>query len=66
VRAFLYFHSLVDDSVLQIVELRGPRDHQDIPWADSLRQIQALTNEILPALIESAQSQPSSIFPNTH
>lgn len=56
VRAFLYFHSLVDDSVLQIVELRGAREHQDLPWADSLRQIQALTNEILPALIESAQA----------
>jgi excisionase family DNA binding protein len=76
VRAFLYFHSLVDDSVLQIVELRGAREHQDIPWADSLRQIQALTNEILPALIESAQSssqsqplpsetQPSSIVANS-
>jgi excisionase family DNA binding protein len=58
VRAFLYFHSLIDESVLQIVELRGAREHQDIPWAESLRQIQALTNEILPALIEAAQSQP--------
>lgn len=57
VRAFLYFHSLIDESVLQIVEVRGARDHQDIPWAESLRQIQALTNEILPALIEAAQSQ---------
>lgn len=63
VRAFLYFHSLVDDSVLQIGEVRGAREHQDLPWADSLRQIQALTNEILPALIEAAQSQSSPPSP---
>jgi excisionase family DNA binding protein len=54
VRAFLYFRNIVDESVLQLVEVRGSRDHQDIPWAESLRQIQALTNEILPALIEAA------------
>ena len=56
VRAFLYFRSLVDESVLQLAEVQGARDHQDIPWAESLYQIQALTNEILPALIEAAQS----------
>lgn len=55
VRAFLYFRSLVDESVLQLAEVQGVRDHQDIPWAESLRQIQVLTNEILPALIEGAQ-----------
>jgi excisionase family DNA binding protein len=61
VRAFLYFRNIVDESVLQLAEVRGSgagagsRDHQDIPWAESLRQIQALTNEILPALIEAAQ-----------
>jgi excisionase family DNA binding protein len=55
VRAFLYFRSLVDESVLQLAEVRGARDHQDIPWAESLYQIQTLTNEILPALIEAAQ-----------
>jgi excisionase family DNA binding protein len=55
VRAFLYFRSLVDESVLQLAEVQGVRDHQDIPWAESLYQIQALTNEILPALIEAAQ-----------
>ncbi len=55
VRAFLYFRSLVDESVLQLAEVRGTRDHQDIPWAESLYQIQTLTNEILPALIEAAQ-----------
>ena len=54
VRAFLYFRSLVDESVLQLTEVQGVRDHQDIPWAESLYQIQALTNEILPALIEAA------------
>lgn len=54
VRAFLYFRNIVDESVLQLVEIRGTRDHQDIPWAESLRQIQALTNEILPTLIEAA------------
>jgi excisionase family DNA binding protein len=56
VRAFLYFRSLVDESVLQLAEVRGIRDHQDIPWAESLYQIQTLTNEILPALIEAAQT----------
>jgi excisionase family DNA binding protein len=58
VRAFLYFRNIVDESVLQLAEVRGTastRDHQDLPWAESLRQIQALTNEILPALIEAAQ-----------
>ena len=58
VRAFLYFRAIVDDSVIQLAEVRGnssPRDTQDIPWAESLRQIQALTNEVLPALIEAAQ-----------
>src|SRR5258708_15648536 len=54
VRAFLYFHSLVDESVLQLVEGQGAREHQDIPWVESLYQVQALTNEILPALIEGA------------
>src|SRR2546428_12746855 len=54
VRAFLYFRNMVDESVLQLAEIRGARDHQDIPWAESLRQIQALTNELLSALIEAA------------
>src|SRR5438067_9559106 len=60
VRAFLYFRSLVDESVLQLVEVQGVRDHQDVPWVESLYQIQALTNEILPALIEAAQAPPNS------
>ena len=61
VRAFLYFHDIVDESVLQLAEVRGGsvRDHQDLPWAESLRQTQALTNEILPALIEAALNQSS-------
>ncbi len=56
VRAFLYFHTLVDEGVLQLAEIRGARE-QDIPWVESLYQIQAITNEILPALIEAAQNQ---------
>jgi len=60
VRAFLYFRSLVDESVIQLVEVQGGRDHPDIPWAESLYQIQALTNEILPALIEAAQAPANS------
>jgi excisionase family DNA binding protein len=60
VRAFLYFRSLVDESVLQLVEVQGVRDHQDIPWAESLYQVQALTNEILPALIEAALAETST------
>jgi excisionase family DNA binding protein len=55
VRAFLYFRSLVDESLIQLAEIQGVRDHSDIPWAESLYQIQTLTNEILPALIEAAQ-----------
>ncbi|GAC1343954.1 MAG: helix-turn-helix domain-containing protein [Ktedonobacteraceae bacterium] len=55
VRAFLYFRNIVDESVLQLAEVRGTRDAQDVPWAESLRQIQALSNEVLPALIEAAQ-----------
>jgi len=62
VRAFLYFRSLLDESVLQLAELQGIgtprpsalRDHQDLPWVESLHQITAITNEILPALIEAA------------
>ena len=61
VRAFLYFRSLVDESVIQVAEVQGVRDHLDIPWAESLYQIQALTNEILPALIEAAQAPTSSL-----
>ena len=55
VRAFLYFHTLVDEGVLQLAEVRGTRE-PDIPWIESLYQIQVITNEILPALIEAAQS----------
>jgi excisionase family DNA binding protein len=62
VRAFLYFRSLVDESVIQLAEVQGigsshpqvSRDHQDVPWVESLHQITAITNEILPALIEAA------------
>src|SRR5256712_2979649 len=60
VRAFLYFRSLVDESVIQLAEVQGVRDHPDIPWAESLYQIQALTNELLPALIEAAQVPTNS------
>lgn len=54
VRAFLYFRTLIDEGVLQLAEVRGTRD-QDIPWVESLYQIQTITNEILPALVEAAQ-----------
>ncbi len=57
VRAFLYFRSLIDESVLQLAEVQGLKDHQDIPWVESLYQIQILTNEILPSLIEAALSK---------
>src|SRR5690242_4667650 len=53
VRAFLYFHTLVDEGILQLAEIRGT-NNQDIPWIESLYQIQNITNEILPALIEAA------------
>ena len=67
VRAFLYFRSLIDESVLQLAAVQGigsprpsiQRDHQDLPWVESLHQITAITNEILPALIEAA------LTPNT-
>jgi hypothetical protein len=55
VRAFLYFHTLVDEGILFLAEVRGTREH-DVPWIESLYQVQAITNEILPALIEAAQS----------
>ncbi|MBO0781714.1 MAG: helix-turn-helix domain-containing protein [Ktedonobacteraceae bacterium] len=54
VRAFLYFRTLLDEGVVQLAEVRGMRD-QDIPWIEILHQIQAITNEILPSLIEAAQ-----------
>ncbi|GHO44217.1 MerR family transcriptional regulator [Ktedonospora formicarum] len=61
VRAFLYFRTIMDEAVLQLAEVRGARE-QDIPWLESLYQIQAITNEILPSLIEAAvppQETPS-------
>ena len=61
VRAFLYFRSLVDESVIQLAEVQGVLDHPDIPWAESLYQIQTLTNEILPALIEASQIPDTSL-----
>ncbi len=57
VRAFLYFRSLVDETLIQLAEVQGVRDHQEVPWAESLYQIQRLTNEILPALIEAALAE---------
>ncbi len=54
VRAFLYFRSLVDESLLQLAEVQGSREHQELPWAESLRQVQLLTNELLPALVEAS------------
>jgi excisionase family DNA binding protein len=59
VRAFLYFHTLVDEGILQLAEIRGTNT-QDIPWIESLYQIQNITNEILPALIEAAL-QPADL-----
>lgn len=56
VRAFLYFRSLVDESLLQLAELQGTREHQELPWVESLHQVQTLTNELLPALIEASHS----------
>ena len=53
VRAFLYFQTLVDEGILQLAEVRGTHS-QDILWIESLYQIQNITNEILPALIEAA------------
>jgi len=53
VRAFLYFQTLVDEGILQLAEIRSTHS-QDIPWIESLYQIQNITNEILPALIEAA------------
>ncbi len=55
VRAFLYFRSLVDESLLQLAEVQGTREHQELPWAESLHQVQILTNELLPAMIEASQ-----------
>jgi excisionase family DNA binding protein len=57
VRAFLYFRTLIDDGVLQLAEVRGGNRDHDIPWIESFHQIQAITNEILPALIEAALNQ---------
>jgi excisionase family DNA binding protein len=54
VRAFLYFRTLFDEAVLQLAEVRSTRE-PDIPWIESLYQLQTITNEILPALIEAAQ-----------
>jgi excisionase family DNA binding protein len=57
VRAFLYFQTLVNEGILQLAEVRSVHG-QDVSWIESLYQIQNITNEILPALIEAAL-QPS-------
>ncbi len=62
VRAFLYFRTLIDEGLLQLAEVRGSRDH-DVLWLESLHQIQAITNEILPALIDAALNHGSSPAP---
>jgi hypothetical protein len=64
VRAFLYFRTLLDEGVLQLAEVRGSREH-DIPWIESLYQIQTITNEILPALIEATQESQESMDKQT-
>jgi excisionase family DNA binding protein len=53
VRAFLYFQTLVNEGILQLAEVRSVHS-QDVSWIESLYQIQNITNEILPALIEAA------------
>ena len=53
VRAFLYFQTLVNEGILQLAEVRSVHS-QDVSWIKSLYQIQNITNEILPALIEAA------------
>ncbi len=53
VRAFLYFRTLIDEGVFQLTEVRGSREH-DLMWIESFHQVQTITNEILPALIEAA------------
>ncbi len=61
VRAYLYFRTMVDEGILQLAEVRGTHPH-DLPWIESLYQVQAITNEILPALIEAAL-QPEETQP---
>ena len=53
VRAFLYFRTLIDEGIFQLTEVRGSREH-DLMWIESFHQVQTITNEILPALIEAA------------
>ncbi len=59
VRAYLYFRTLVDEGILQLAEVRGTHPH-DVPWIESLYQVQTITNEILPALIEAAMQPEAS------
>jgi excisionase family DNA binding protein len=53
VRAFLYFRTLIDEGIFQLTEIRGAREH-DIMWIESFHQVQTITDELLPALIEAA------------
>jgi excisionase family DNA binding protein len=59
VRAFLYFQTLVNEGILQLAEVRSVHS-QDVSWIESLYQIQNITNEILPALIEAALQPETS------
>lgn len=50
VRAFLFFRDLLTESVIQMAEILSLRTPHD--WADRLRQVNVLTDELLLSLIE--------------
>jgi excisionase family DNA binding protein len=51
VRAFLFFRDLLLDSVIQLAEMLSLHTPHD--WADRIRQVNYMTDELLLALIES-------------
>lgn len=58
VRAFLFFRDLLIDSIIQLAETLGLNTPLD--WGERLRQINKLTNQLLVAIIETAEmSEPS-------
>jgi len=54
VRAFLYFRDTLADSVIGLAETLDPRLAHN--WADTFRQINTFTNEVLLAMIQAYQT----------
>lgn len=56
-QAFIFFRDMTTESVVQMAEMLSLRTPSD--WGNRLRQINSLTDEMLIALIDTYESQPT-------